>query len=80
MIVSSFSCNLKVHRSIELLQVLIVHIYIDFLLTIDQVVLDPTLMAVGGVELEVIDCLLSQSSRLQNLHLVVDTIAVGNDT
>ena len=79
-IVSAFSCNLEAHRSIELLQVLIVHIYIDFLLTIDQVVLDSTLMAVGGVELEVIDSLLSQSSRLQNLHLVVDTIAVGNDT
>ena len=52
----------------------------DGLLAIDQRLLDTTLGAVLGVELQLLHHVTQQDARLQHLHLVVDTGGVAHDT
>ena len=76
MIVSTFSCNLEVHRCIQFLQMLQVHINVHFLITIKNMVFQLAFMSVIHIKFQVIDSLLSQGSGLQNFHLVINTIGV----
>ena len=67
-------------RSLQRLDVGRIEVYVHRLVLVEQVVLDTSFESVDRVELQLLHSLCSERCRLQNLHLVVDTLTVCHYT
>ena len=57
-----------------------IEVDVDGLLVIGDDVVDAALTAILGIELQVLDDIAQQHARLQDLHFVVDTGGIGEET
>ena len=67
-------------RSLQRLDVSHIEVYVHRLVLVEQVVLDVSFESVDRVELQLLHSLCSERCRLQNLHLVVETLGVCHHT
>ena len=65
---------------VEGVEMLWIEVDVDGLLVIGDDVVDAAFTAILGIELQVLDDIAQQHARLQDLHLVVDTGGIGEET